>query len=47
MLQEEFIAWVLVLAGNATAMCCMKLVDIRQKYVNEYVEDGLANADIY
>ena len=27
------------MANNITTMCCTKHVDIRYKYVNEYVED--------
>ena len=29
------------MASNITTMCCTKHVDIRCKYVNEYVEDGV------
>ena len=28
------------MASNITTMCCTMHVDIRYKYVNEYVEDG-------
>ena len=29
------------MAGNITTMSCTKHVNIRYKYVNEYVEDGI------
>ena len=29
------------MASNITTTCCTKHVDIRYKYVNEYVEDGV------
>ena len=29
------------MASNITTTCCTKNVDIRYKYVNEYVEDGV------
>ena len=29
------------MASNITTMCCTKHMDIRYKYVNEYVEDGV------
>ena len=29
------------IASNITTACCTKYVDIRYKYVNKYVEDGV------
>ena len=31
---------VILMASNLTTMSCTKLMDIRYKYMNDYVEDG-------
>ena len=32
------------MASNITAMCCTKHVDMRYKYVNEYVEQSCSDS---